>query len=238
MSDTHAINQEEPEDECLKMQSQTVAEFYPEHYAATGGRASPRLPHEMDEEALLATAIARFRPLNQPLPPGFDIDSLPVYRAPVSHHEIEDADVETTEHATRLLSDAGPSSPAAEDQPVPPTQTAVAAISPRADQPTPQRLSCEWHGCGRNFEGADAPARLVSHINHDHIGLPVPRVRFNTPRCRWGNCNYHHQTRRFMVAHCMTHVPEYKIFFCSVCGRGFQQKAHVVRHEGTHVGEE
>ncbi|KAG9571492.1 hypothetical protein KCU79_g65, partial [Aureobasidium melanogenum] len=82
MSDTHGTNREEPGDGPPKMQSQAVAEFYPEHYAATGGRASPRLPHEMDEEALLATAIARFRPLNQPLPPGFDIESLPVPSLP------------------------------------------------------------------------------------------------------------------------------------------------------------
>ncbi|KAG9693324.1 hypothetical protein KCU76_g6059, partial [Aureobasidium melanogenum] len=130
----------------------------------------------MDEEALLATAIARFRPLNQPLPPGFDIDSLPVYRAPVSLQKFKSADAESTEHATSLVSDAGPSSPAPEDP---------------AAHPTPQRLSCERQGYSENFDGADAPARLV-----------------------------------------------YKIFFCSVCGRGFQQKAHVVRHEGTHVEEE
>ncbi|KAH0401978.1 hypothetical protein KCU89_g3611, partial [Aureobasidium melanogenum] len=238
MSDTHGTNREEPGDGPPKMQSQAVAEFYPEHYAATGGRASPRLPHEMDEEALLATAIARFRPLNQPLPPGFDIESLPVYRAPVSFQDFESAGAESTEHAKTPMSDAGPSYPALEDHTVAPTQTAVAVASPGTAQPTPQRLSCEWQGCSRNFEGADAPARLVSHINHDHIGLPVPRVKFNNPRCRWGNCTYNHQTRRFLVAHCMTHVPQYKIFFCSVCGRGFQQKAHVVRHEGTHVEEE
>ncbi|KAG9858617.1 hypothetical protein KCU98_g513, partial [Aureobasidium melanogenum] len=166
MSDTHAINYEEPGDEPLKMQSQAVAEFYPEHYAATGGRASPRLPHEMDEEALLATAIARFRPLNQPLPPDFDIDSLPVYRAPVSLQKFKSADAESTEHATSLASDAGPSSPALEDPSVAPAQTAVAGASPSAAHPTPQCLSCEWQGCSKNFDGADAPARLVVSLFH------------------------------------------------------------------------
>ncbi|KAH0330827.1 hypothetical protein KCU71_g64, partial [Aureobasidium melanogenum] len=130
MSDTHGTNREEPGDGPPKMQSQAVAEFYPEHYAATGGRASPRLPHEMDEEALLATAIARFRPLNQPLPPGFDIESLPVYRAPVSFQDFESAGAESTEHAKTPMSDAGPSYPALEDHTVAPTQTAVAVASP------------------------------------------------------------------------------------------------------------
>ncbi|CAD0095935.1 unnamed protein product [Aureobasidium mustum] len=265
MSENHTFGDEEPEEAPLKMHSKAFADFFPEvvlcafnlisqlltckqHYAATGGRASPRLPHEMSEEALLATAIARFRPLNQPLPDGFDLESLPVYRAPISHQEIEAAGVESSEHATTPPSVVEPSSHAPEDLDAASTQPAVASRGPDATQSAAQRLSCQWHGCSRTFAGADGPALLVvcpyhpliqasvltllqSQINNDHIGLPVPGIKFNNPNCRWGNCSYRHATRRFLVAHCMTRVPNYKLFWCSQCGRGFQQKAHVVSHE-------
>jgi hypothetical protein len=39
----------------------------------------------MTEQEQLATAIARFRPLTGPLPLGFDVDSLPIFRTPIPH---------------------------------------------------------------------------------------------------------------------------------------------------------
>ncbi|KAK5999415.1 hypothetical protein QM012_005540 [Aureobasidium pullulans] len=241
MADRRFISHEEPGDEPPKMQSQAVAEYYPEHYAATGGRASPRLPHEMTEEGRLATAIARFRPLNQPLPPGFDLESLPMYRTPVSLPTFEEfhaanalmSMAASTQHVVALSLAAQSLFPAPGALPFALEQPTSAAADPQAAQPAPQPLSCQWEGCRRNFSGDDAPASLVTHINNEHVGAAGSANA--TSRCRWRHCVYNHPVRRFLVSHCMTHVPQYKIFFCSTCGRGFQQKAHLVSHERTHA---
>lgn len=43
-----------------------------------------------------------------------------------------------------------------------------AASSTCSPSPTLQRLACEWKGCSRRFEGADAPALLVVSLSLSH----------------------------------------------------------------------
>lgn len=124
------------------------------------GRTSPRLPSEMSEEQQLAVAIAHFRPLDRPLPPGFEVESLPVYRAPISHSGLA-----VDEPPTPLITSAEESEPAS---------GAVEGPTTAQDTPEAQTQTCHWATCSKTFYGFNAPTLL--HVRHPALSdLLLPR---------------------------------------------------------------
>jgi hypothetical protein len=103
----------------------------------------------MTEEQRLAVAVARFRPLGGPLPVGFDIESLPTYRSPVSH-DSSGALVQPSTTTTTTTDEVETS-----DEPGP-----SGVNDPIAVDSTPGDQICKWTGCSRSFLGAKGPTLL------------------------------------------------------------------------------
>jgi hypothetical protein len=122
-----------------------------QHYTANRDNTSPRLTTEMDEEKQLATAVARFRPLPGPPPPGFDVETLPVYRAPISHKV-----------AGWTVINAPTTTPTpAPEEPAIVNELEVAGVDdPVTVAPTPADQTCHWHGCNKSFSGFNGPTLL------------------------------------------------------------------------------
>ncbi|KAH0285087.1 hypothetical protein M436DRAFT_86000 [Aureobasidium namibiae CBS 147.97] len=183
----------------------------------------------MTEEQQLAITVARSRPLDGPLPPGFDVETLPVYRAPISHPNM-------TVNPRSAVSSSAPEHDGAVGEAVTagvndavPRAVLSAVAHPIAVASTPETQTCHWATCTKTFSGFNAPTFLCLHLTNEHVERPVI-----DPNCKWINCAYSNKTRRFLVSHVGTHVPDYKLLVCDECGRGFQQPAHLVRHQGTH----
>jgi hypothetical protein len=101
----------------------------------------------MTEERRLAVAVARLRPLGGPLPAGFDIESLPTYRGPVSHDSsgalVQPSTITTTDEV-KTTDEPGSSG----------------VNDPIAVDSTPDAKVCKWTGCSRAFSGANGPTLL------------------------------------------------------------------------------
>jgi hypothetical protein len=122
-----------------------------QHYDRSHGSVSPRLPSEMTEDHQLATAVARFRPLPGPVPSDFDVESLPVYRAPVSHKVAG----WTVINAPATTPTIAPEEPQAVNEPE------VAGVNdPVTVAPTPADQTCQWTGCSKTFSGFNGSTLL------------------------------------------------------------------------------
>lgn len=181
MTSDIADDREESTTTSVAMHSRAVAELFPEvrrstpyhklllmlgqHYAASNGRVSPRHASEMTEEHQLAVAVARFRPLDGPLPAGFDIESLPVYRGPMSHLSMTavstGSDARVTPNATAPEESAPVSAP--EDDAAVNEPAATAVDDPIAVDSTPEAPEdqiCHWASCTKTFSGFNGPTLL------------------------------------------------------------------------------
>jgi hypothetical protein len=195
----------------------------------------------MSEQEQLATAIACFRPLNAPLPPGFDVESLPVYRTPISHPAITAAAAEEPDVAAEESDVVH--EPAAMPEEAE-TETAPIGNPIAASTTTPDQI-CQWAGCSKTFSGLNAPTLLwvsfhdVSrsdipklihpqlHLTNEHVGRPVV-----DPACKWVNCSYSNEERKNLVSHVGgVHAPDYLPLVCEECGKGFKQKSHIDSHK-------
>jgi hypothetical protein len=122
-----------------------------QHYDRSHGHVSPRIPFEMTGEQQLATAVARLRPLDGPLPPDFDIESLPVYRAPVLHKVAG----WTWITAPAAIPTTAPEKPEAVNEPE------VAGVNdPATVAPTPADQTCQRTGCSKTYPGFNGPTLL------------------------------------------------------------------------------
>lgn len=63
---------------------------------------------------------------------------------------------------------------------------------------------------------------LLRHIVDDHVGRKSKKRV--TLECRWPGCDYSAKTRDHIVSHVKRHVPHFRPFSCSLCGRAFVRK--------------
>jgi hypothetical protein len=94
--------------------------------------------------------VARFRPLPGPVPSGFDVESLPVYRAPISHR---------VAGWTVINAPATTPTPAAEElEAVNEHESAVE--DPIATPSTSDEQKCLWANCNKSYSGFNGPTLL------------------------------------------------------------------------------
>ena len=114
----------------------------------------------MSEEQQLAVAVARFRPLDGPLPPGFDVETLPVYRAPVSHLNVPAA-------WTRPAPLAAAPQEAEDDN----QDVGAAVAGPVTAQDTPENQTCQWASWTKTFSGFNGP--ILVWVDSPHLHQPT-----------------------------------------------------------------
>ena len=122
----------------------------------------------MTEQEQLATAIARFRPLNGPLPPGFDVESLPVFRTPISHPTTPAVKPDVAAEEPDVVSEPGVMPEEAETKTAPVQDPVAISTTTSADK------LCQWAGCNRTFSDSNAPTLLwVSFLDASQLLMPV-----------------------------------------------------------------